>query len=136
MTHQLALSVVFESGVQNFADKAESYRSLPEKPLNFLKKVPTAWDETRFVAGYPGDYVVMARRSGKTWYLAGISGKAESRTISIQLPFLKSASQLECIVDGADINSFGYQTVRKDAQNNFTIQLQGNGGFVSVVKMD
>lgn len=136
MAHQLALSVVFESGVQNFADKAESYRALPEKPLNFMKNVPTAWDETRLVAGYPGDYVVMARRSGKTWYLAGISGKAESRTISIQLPFLKSTSQLECIVDGADINSFGYETVRKDAQNNFTIQLQGNGGFVSVVKMD
>jgi hypothetical protein len=133
MSHQLALAVVFESGVQNFADKAESYRSLPEKPLNFLKNVPTAWDETRLVTGYPGDFAVIARRSGNTWYIAGINGKNESRTISVQLPFLKSTNQLECIVDGADITSFGYETVRKDVQNNFTIQLQGNGGFVAVV---
>lgn len=133
MGHQLALSVVFESGVQNFADKAESYRALPEKPLNFMKTVPTVWDETRLVDGYPGDFVVMARRSGKTWYIGGINGKNEPRDLSFQLPFLPSVKQLDCIADGADLNTFAYPTINKDEQNKFSIHLLGDGGFVTVV---
>lgn len=134
VAHQLALSVVFESGVQNFADKAESYHALPDQPLNFMKTVPTVWDETRFVAGYPGDHFVIARRSGDTWYLAGINGKTEARNIVFQLPFIKSVSQLQCIGDGDDINSFGYATIQKTDHDNFTIRMSGNGGFVSVIK--
>lgn len=134
MTHQLALSVVFESGVQNFADKAESYLALPERPLNFMKSVPAVWDETRFVAGYPGDFVVIARRSGTNWYLAGINGKNEAKSIAIQLPFIPSLNQLDCIVDGHDLNSFGYELITKDNSNNFTLKLKGNGGFVSFIK--
>ena len=133
MAHQLALAVVFESGVQNFADKAESYRSLPEKPLNFMKTVPTVWDETRFVAGYPGDYVILARRSGNKWYLGGINGKAESRSITFQLPFIQSVALLDLIGDGADINSFGYESVVKDKRNNFTVRMMGNGGFAAII---
>ena len=133
MAHQLALAVVFESGVQNFADKAESYQALPEKPLQFMKSVPTVWDETRLVAGYPGDFVVMARRSGNSWYLAGINGKAEAKSITIKLPFLPSVKQLDCIVDGPDLNSFGYKLITKDSQNNFTVKLQANGGFAAVI---
>lgn len=132
MTHQLALAVVFESGIQNFADKAEAYLSLPEKPLQFMKTVPVAWDETRLVTGFPGDFVVMARRSGKTWYLAGINGKAEAREITFTLPFLKKTNQLECITDGSDLNSFGYDTISSDNNGIFAIRVAGNGGFVSV----
>ena len=62
--HELALSVVFESGLLHFADGAEAYRSLPDAPKEFLKHVPTAWDETRFVAGEPGQLAVLARRNG------------------------------------------------------------------------
>ena len=134
MAHQLALAVVFESGVQDFADKAESYLALPEKPLQFMKSVPTAWEETRFVAGYPGDFVVLARRSGNTWYLAGINGKAEAKSIKIKLPFLPKLQQLDCMVDGIDVNSFGYESIKIDNQNNFTLQLKGNGGFVTVIQ--
>jgi len=135
MAHQLALAVVFESGIQDFADKAESYLALPEKPLNFMKDVPTVWDESHLVAGYPGDFVVMARRSGKTWYLAGINGKPEDREISISLPFINGVTKLDCIADGIDLNSFGYKSVAKDNQNNFKIKMAGNGGFVSVIKL-
>ena len=63
MGHQLALAVVFESGFQCFADKAESYLSLPEQPKQFLKEVPAARDESLMLAGYPADYAVVARRS-------------------------------------------------------------------------
>jgi alpha-glucosidase len=134
MTHQLALTVVFESGVQNFADKPEAYLALPEKPLHFMKTVPVAWDETRFVAGYPGDFVVLARRSGKTWYLAGINGKDVTREITISLPFANKIEKLNCITDGVDLNSFGYETITRDKQQSFTIKMAGNGGFVSEIK--
>jgi len=133
MTHQLALAVVFESGIQNFADKAEAYLSLPERPLNFMKTVPVAWDETRLVAGYPGDFVVMARRSGSTWYLAGINGKAEVRDITFALPQAIKVAKLNCITDGTDLNSFGYDTFSRDSRGNFTIHVAGNGGFVAVI---
>lgn len=134
MAHQLALAVVFESGVQNFADKAEAYLALPEKPLQFMKAVPTVWDETRLVAGYPGDFAVMARRSGNTWYLAGINGKPEAKTLTIKLPFLPALKTIDVICDGPDLNSFGYETIQKDKQNNFTIRMKANGGFAAVIK--
>jgi hypothetical protein len=86
------------------------------------------------VAGYPGDFVVLARRSGTTWYLAGINGKAEAKSITVKLPFLPSVKQLDCIVDGPDLNSFGYEAIAKDSHHNFTLKLQPNGGFVAVIK--
>ena len=72
--HELALTVLFESGLQHLADRPESYLSQPQEVQDFLSTLPAAWDETRFVAGYPGEYVIIARRSGNKWYLAGING--------------------------------------------------------------
>ena len=72
--HELALTVLFESGLQHLADRPESYLSQPQEIQDFLSTLPAAWDETRFLAGYPGEYVIIARRSGNKWYLAGING--------------------------------------------------------------
>ena len=72
--HELALTVLYESGLQHLADRPESYLSQPKEVQDFLSSLPAAWDETRLIAGYPGEYVIMARRSGKKWYLAGING--------------------------------------------------------------
>ena len=80
VAHELALSVFFETGWLHFADKAESYLNLPAAPKEFLKHVPVAWDDTRFVAGYPGQFAVLARRKGDTWYLAGVNGQNEPRS--------------------------------------------------------
>lgn len=99
-----------------------------------MESVPAVWNETRLVAGYPGDFVILARRSGDTWYLAGINGKAEARKITFKLPFLPQVTQLDCIVDGVDMNSFGYEMISNKSQNNFTIQMLPNGGFVSKIK--
>ena len=87
--HELTLTVLFESGLQHLADRPESYLSQPAEVRKFLSTLPAAWDETRFVAGYPGEYVVLARRHGKTWYIAGINGTDKTRTISLNCPFLK-----------------------------------------------
>ena len=83
--HELALTVLFESGLQHLADKPESYYAQPKEVQDFLSNLPTAWDETRLVAGYPGEYVVMARRKGTTWYVAGINGSDSVKTIPLQL---------------------------------------------------
>ena len=83
--HELALTVLFESGLQHLADKPESYLVQPKEVQQFLSSLPNVWDETRLVGGYPGEYAVIARRSGKTWYVAGINGLDQMRVISLPL---------------------------------------------------
>lgn len=79
--HELALTVLFESGIQHLADRPESYLGMPKIVKNFLSALPTAWDETRYISGYPGESVVMARRKGTTWYVAGINGTDEMKRL-------------------------------------------------------
>src|ERR1043165_1505016 len=110
--HELALSVVFESGVFHFADNMKSYQALPDGPKNFLRQVPTAWDETRYVAGIPGKYVVVARRKRNDWYIAGINGQNTGQEISFDLSFLNDESDLTFITDGKDPGSFTTTTMK------------------------
>jgi hypothetical protein len=81
--HELALTVLFESGIQHLADKPESYYAQPQAVQDFLGTLPTAWDETKLFSGYPGEYVVMARRKGSTWYIAGINGTDSVKSITM-----------------------------------------------------
>ncbi|QHS56909.1 glycoside hydrolase family 97 protein [Mucilaginibacter sp. 14171R-50] len=87
-THELALSVVFESGMMHFADSDSSYLSQDAAVKKFLSDVPSAWDETRLIQGEPGKDAVIARRKGKNWYIAGINGENVSKNYTISLPFL------------------------------------------------
>ena len=79
--HELALAVIFESGIQHFADDADAYRALPERARRYLAEVPTVWDEIRLIDAVPGEYVVLARRRGERWYVAAINGTAETVTL-------------------------------------------------------
>mgnify|MGYP001817188703 CR=1 FL=1 len=74
--HEVALAIVFESGVQHFADSPEGIGSLPTAVVDLLRGVPSIWDETRLVAGRPGSHVVIARRHGDRWWIGGICGRA------------------------------------------------------------
>ncbi|MDR2037219.1 MAG: glycoside hydrolase family 97 protein [Bacteroidales bacterium] len=129
--HQLALAVVFESGVQNFADKAESYMALPDAPKEFMKKVPVAWDETKLAAGYPGDFVVMARRKGNTWYIGGINGKNEARTIEFELPFVPAGKDIQLITDGTDMKKFA--NAKAVTGEKVSVKVLPYGGFAGTV---
>lgn len=133
MAHQLALAVVFESGFHCFADRAEAYKELPKLPKEFLKKVPAAWDESRLLAGYPSEYAVVARRVGTAWYIGGINGKNEAREVSFRLPEDCVGKKFTLITDGADINSFGYRTVKKSG-TELSVRMLGNGGFAVVIE--
>lgn len=133
VAHQLALAVVFESGFQCFADKAESYLALPEGPKSFLKEVPAAWDESRLLSGYPSDHAVVARRKGDTWYIGGINGKDEVREVSFNLPEECAGKEFTLFTDGDDIDTFGYSQRVGDGRP-VTVKMLGNGGFAAVIK--
>jgi hypothetical protein len=98
--HELALTVLFESALQHLADRPESYLAQPVEVQRFLGRLPSVWDETRLLSGYPGQSVVMARRYGRTWYVAGINGTDESRTLYLPLDFIKGKHRATLFADG------------------------------------
>ncbi len=83
--HELGLSVVFESGLQHFADTPEAYLEQPEPVIDLLRSVPTVWDETRFIEGTPESHVVLARRRGEQWWIGAISAREESLVVTVDL---------------------------------------------------
>jgi hypothetical protein len=83
---ELATAITYQNPVQNFALTPNNLADAPHESIKFMKKVPTVWDETRYVAGYPGKFAVIARRSGGTWYVAGVA--AEDIETEIDLSFV------------------------------------------------
>ncbi len=134
--HELALSVLFETGLLHFTDKAEAYLTLPDAPKQFLKNVPVTWDDTRFVAGYPGQFAILARRKGDTWYLAGVNGGQGPREERVRLgSWLGTGTyEMERIGDGADGRSFSTETQPVVAGREFVVNLHPFGGFVATLK--
>ena len=128
--HELALTVLFESGLQHLADRPESYLSQPRDVQQFLSTLPTVWDETRLLSGYPGESVVMARRSSKIWYVAGINGTDEEKTLPIDLSFLKRTHGNIVLFGDKDERSFSVSLLE-----DYPTQMicRPRGGFVLVV---
>ena len=128
--HELALSVVFESGLQHFVSTPEMIDSLPDYVQRFLQVVPTVWDETRFVDGYPGRMAVLARRRGTEWYLGGINGDTAVAVAEIPLTFLATAGyDVSLIADGEDDRSFQLATQRLTNRDTITVEMAPRGGF-------
>ena len=127
--HELALTVLFESGLQHLADRPESFLSQPREVQQFLGSLPTVWDETRLLSGYPGQSVVMARRSGNTWYVAGINGTDQEQTLSVPTPFIGSHGRVELFLDGGE--RAWANTQATDMPQSVTCRPRG--GFVAVV---
>lgn len=85
---QLATAVLFQNPVQNFALAPNNLTDAPQLCLDFMKEVPTEWDEVRFIDGYPGSYVVLARRCGNKWYVAAINAQKDALKLNVDLSFL------------------------------------------------
>jgi len=133
-THEMALSVIFESGWLHFAGGPKEYLELPEAPKNFLKTVPTTWDDTKFLAGEPGEYVVLARRNGDAWYVAGINGVDADRDVNMTLSFLGDAHcTMTLITDAETPRTFESKTQAVTGQDNIEISLKPYGGFTAVL---
>jgi hypothetical protein len=85
---QLATAVLFQNPIQNFALAPNNLTDAPQVCLDFLKEIPTEWDEVRYIDGYPGKYAVLARRSGDKWYIAAINAEKETLKLNVDLSFL------------------------------------------------
>lgn len=133
--HELALSVVFESGFQHFADKPEAYNSLPPDPKEFLKNVPVNWDKTKLIDGYPGEKIIIARKKGNRWYLGGLNGKDELKTLKINFEFLdKGIFELKIIKDGKDDKSFDTEVMQVQKGDSLDVKCLSKGGFVAILE--
>ena len=133
-SHELALPVVFESGWLHFADGVKPYLDLPEAPKEFLKAIPVAWDETRFLAGEPGQFVVLARRNGRTWYLGGLNGEDVGRDVDVELGFLgNTRCTMELIADGKTPRQFEVDAQAVTGQDHIEVRLLPYGGFTAVL---
>jgi len=85
---QLATAVLFQNPIQNFALAPNNLTDAPQICLDFMKTIPTEWDEIRYIDGYPGKYVVLARRNGEKWYVAAINAEKSTLKLNVDLSFL------------------------------------------------
>lgn len=132
---ELALSVLFTSGIQHYAEIPEGMAKAPDFVREFLGSVPSVWDDTKFLAGYPGKYVVLARRAGEKWYVAGINGEGTPRELQLDLHELGLEGRGILITDGDGGNlSFSERSVSLGHDKQFTLTLAPQGGFVAVVQ--
>ena len=132
--HELALAVVFESGLQHFADRPSAYYGLTDAPRNFLTAFPTTWDETKLIDGYPGEMVVIARRKGKLWYVAGLNGKDTPQTLDLSFTFLGNSDySFQIFKDGADTKVITSETTSVKKTDILHIQCLSRGGFAGVI---
>jgi hypothetical protein len=130
--HELALSVVFESAIQHFADRVTGYTGLSTGPRTFLQQIPTTWDDTRFLQGAPGQWVILARRKGTTWYLGGIAGDDQTRNVTIPLAFLGQGShQMAVISDGTSDTTFAERSATVSSSDSLAVSIRARGGFVA-----
>jgi hypothetical protein len=135
--HELALSVVFESGLQHFADRPEAYNALPAEPKELLKQIPVSWDDTKLVDGYPGEKVIIARKKGNEWYIGGLNGKDETQTLKLNFDFLgKGKFSLKLIKDGKDDKSFEAETIIVKKGDKLKVECLPRGGFAGVLNAE
>jgi hypothetical protein len=128
---ELALTIVIESGIMHYTDTPSKTRSLPVHARTILQQVPVCWDETRYLAGYPAEDVVIARRKGDVWYIGGINGEPVEKELTIDIGSLvPEGTELTIIQDGegpSQLHASKFVT----GGNNFTAHFEPYGGFVA-----
>lgn len=127
---QLATAVLFQNPIQNFALAPNNLTDAPQICLGFMKQVPTTWDETRFIDGYPGRYIVLARRHGNTWYIAAANATAEPLKLKLDLPML-AGQEVSLYSDDKKMQpQLKLQRIKADGSLQLTVQPQGGAVIV------
>ena len=127
----LAQYVVYDSPLQMVSDDPSAYQNAAG--FDFIKLVPTSWDETRFLGGTPESYVALARRGGKDWYVGAMTNEQE-RVVDVPLSFLPSGSfQATVWQDGAQPNDVDRVVKRVTRRDRLKIRLAGGGGAVVIL---
>ena len=123
---QLATAVAFQNPIQNFALAPNNLTDVPAFEIDFMKEIPTVWDEVKFIDGYPGRYVVLARRHGQDWYVAALNAGKETLKLTVDLPML-AGSPVAYYHDGKDGKTPQVEETKvgKKGQFKFTLPVQG-----------
>ena len=143
--HELATTVLFQNAIQNFAitpenrckpgQVVEDYNApgapAPQICVDYMKEVPTTWDETIFIDGYPGKYVVLARRSGDKWYIAGNNATGAPLKLEITLPELQKGGELTLYSDNLKTREPEKSSVKYNGKA-LKLSMADKGGFVAV----
>ncbi|MEO6734695.1 MAG: glycoside hydrolase family 97 catalytic domain-containing protein [Ferruginibacter sp.] len=125
---QLATSILFQNPVQMFGLTPNNLTDAPPFEIDFMKQVPTTWDETLFIDGYPGRYCVIARKHGNQWYVAGVNGQKETVKIKVLLPMF-AGKKVRLINDNTErVTNLKDIQVKKNGE--VEIEIQPGGGFV------
>lgn len=127
---QLATAILFQNPIQNFALAPNNLTDAPQVCLDFMKQVPTTWDETRFIDGYPGQYVVLARRHGNQWYVVAVNGSKEPQKLKLSLPMLAGKTVSFYSDDKQLQPQMKLQKIKADG--SFQLMIQPQGGAVLV----
>lgn len=125
---EAALGVIFTSGIQHIADSPEGLAEEPVFVNDYLRNLPDSWDDMKFIDGYPGRFVIIARKAGDTWYIAGINGEKSEHQVSIDLSFLNGVKSGVLMCDDADTGAFVENRV--DLTAKYAIKMAPHGGFV------
>ena len=126
---ELATAVLFQSSVQNFALTPNNLTEQPDFEIEFMKNVPTTWDEVRFIDGYPGRYVVLARRHGQDWYIAGVNAEKETKTLELELPML-AGQTVKYYNDGKNGHTPSLDEIKVKKSGKVKISMPSNGGMI------
>lgn len=126
---QLAVAVLFQNPVQNFALAPNNLTDAPAVAIDFMKNVPTTWDDTKYIAGEPGKYVVIARRHGDTWYVAGVSNLEKPVKLDLSLPMFEKGAKLQMINDNKNGEPVKTEITVKNPEK-VTVTLNPASGFV------
>ena len=128
---ELATSVLFLSGIQHFAESPEGMQHVPANIQQFLKDLPTSWDDVKFIDGFPGKYVVIARKHQNKWYIAGINGQQSAQTVELD-PSVFKKQKASIITEGETSLSFTQKAF--NAKKKQTVVMKEAGGFVVVLE--
>ena len=126
---QLATAVAFQNPVQNFALAPNNLTDVPAFEIDFMKEIPTVWDEVKFIDGYPGRYVVLARRHGQDWYVAALNAGKETLKLTVDLPML-AGSPVAYYHDGKDGKTPQVEETKVGKKGQFKFTLPAQGGAV------
>ncbi|MEG8988601.1 glycoside hydrolase family 97 catalytic domain-containing protein [Ignavibacteria bacterium 4148-Me] len=125
---EIALSVLYTSGIQHIAETPDGMAKQEDFVIEFIRTVPNVWDDVKFIDGYPGKFVVLARKKGDTWYIAGINGENSERVVDLNVSFLGKKSKGFMITDSEDGNRFVKKNV--NLSKPLKIKFHPYGGFV------
>ncbi len=127
--YALATAVLFQSSVQHFAMAPNNLTDAPVWAVDFMKAVPTTWDEVKFIDGYPGKYVILARRLGDKWFVVGINADKQPLKKTVTLPMFEKNSQLTVYSDDAQLQG-SVKQVKQNKKQQLTMVIPTNGGIV------